>query len=565
MINWFRNALSFEDDQDPTFVSLVKTILIIATISSAALVISQAFAVKRPSDWATVYALAVITLMSGISLIFSYRTVLWPGKLLVPSITLIAVTFIAINADGLHDSAIVGFPIVIIFASLLLGQKAVPMATAFTILGIWTVAYFDFAGINPTEIAKETRLNDVIAVSALQIVAAGSLNGLMRRLNRAVEISRANEQAQIETNQELRELQSTLEERINERTSELSRRATQFQGIAEISKVVIDARGKQNVLLPRIASIIGEQFDFYHVGIYLLDERNEYALLLATNSEGGQKLLSQKHRVPVNRESLVGIVASTGKPLTATDTGDNSSSLNYPEFPNTRSVIDLPLRSGEQTIGILDIHSLEQKAFGNAEIEVLSVLADQVTIAIEVARQFEEAQRSLKETELIYRQYVQQEYNQLVKSRTDRGFVYKNTEVKPLEQPLQNNEILEAIKNGNIHTTEDEQGTRLTVPVKLRGQVIGTLNVNTNGNSKPNAENIEIITAVADRMALALENVGLLGDAQRRAAKERTISEGAARVSAALDIESILQTTAEELERTLGGSEVIIQLGTAEQ
>lgn len=564
MINWFRNALSSEDDQDPAFVALVKTILIIATVSSASLVISQAFAVKEPNDWATVFAIAIITLMSGISLFLSYRKILWPGKLLVPIITLIVITFIAINAKGLHDSATVGFPIVIIVSSLLLGQKAIPVVTTFTILGVWTVAYFDFAGINPTEVAKSTGLDDVIAICALQIVAAGSINGLMRRLNRAVEISRTNEQAQIETNRELRELQSSLEEHIDERTSELSRRAIQFQAIAEISQVVIEARGNQSVLLHQIATVIGEQFDFYHVGIYLLDDRGTYASLLATNSEGGQKLLSQKYKVPVNRESLVGIVASTGKPLTATDTGDNSRSLNYPEFPKTRSVIDLPLRSGEQTIGILDVHSLEQKAFGNAEIEVLSVLADQVTIAIEVARQFEETQRSLRETERIYQQYVRQEYNQLVKSRADRGFVYKNTEVKPLDQPLQNSEILEAIKNGNIYTTEDEHGIRLAAPVKLRGQVIGTLNVNSSGNKILNAENIEIINAVADRMALALENVRLLGEAQRRAAKERTISEGAARVSAALDIESILQTTAEELERTLGGSEVIIQLETSE-
>ena len=94
--------------------------------------------------------------------------------------------------------------------------------------------------------------------------------------------------------------------------------------------------------------------------------------------------------------------------------------------------------------------------------------------------------------------------------------------------------------------------------------MIGTLNVGTNGNNKPSVENIEIITAVADRLALALENVRLLDEAQRRAAKEHTISEGAARVSAALDIESILQTTAQELERMLGSSEVIIQLESEE-
>ena len=561
MLNWLQSFFSSEDDQDPSFITLVRTILIIATVGSAALVVSQAFAVRNPGDWATVYAIAIISLISGISLFLTYRNLLWPGKLLFPALTLVAVTFIAINAKGLHDSAIVGFPIVIIFASLLLGQKAVPLATAFTILAVWTVAYCDFTGINTTEFAKTTRFDDVIAITTLQIAAAGSLNSLMHRLNRAVGISKANEQAQIEANQELRELQTTLEERIEKRTLELSQRAIQFQAIAEVSKVIIDTRGELKVLLPQIANVIGEQFNFYHVGIFLLNESKEYVFLQATNSKGGRKLLAQKFNLPVNRESVVGSVASSGNPSIALEHREDTIPLYYQELSGTRSEIALPLRSGEQIIGVLDIHSQEQSAFGGSEAEVLSILADQVTIAIEVARQYEETQYSLKETERIYQQYVRQEYSRLIKSRPERGFVYKDTEVKPLKSPLQATEILEAIQSGNLQVAENPQGTKLAVPIKLRGLVIGTLNVSMKGNNKPSAENIEVITAVAERLALALENVRLLDEAQRRAAKERTISEGAARVSEALDVESVLQATAEELERVLNSSEVVIQLG----
>lgn len=558
MINWLRDIISSENDQDPSFIKLVRTILIFATTGSAVLAVSQTFVVKETNDWNIVITIATISSISGISLLLSYRNVIWPGKLIFPILTLIAVTFIASNENGLHDVAIGGFPIVIIFASLMLGQRAIPLITVLTVLGVWTVAYFDFAGINTTEIAKNTAIDDVIAVSALQVIAAGALNGLMSRLSRTVVISKENELAQIEANQELRELQSTLEERINERTNELSHRAIQFQAIAEISQVVIGAKGDLDTLLSRIANIIGEQFDFYHVGIYLLDQRAENARLIASNSDIGKSLLERKYKLPVNRDSVVGIVTSTGKPLTVLDTDENEATVNHPEFPDTRSVIGLPLRSGDQTIGALELHSSQQMV--SSATEVLFVLADQVIIAIEVARQFEETQRSLKESEQVYQQYVRQEYNRLVKSQTQRGFVYKDTEVKPLENPLQNEEILEAIKSGNLHLIENEQGAKLAVPIKLRGQVIGTLNIGTNGGNKPNAEKIEIITAVADRLALSLENVRLLDNAQRRASKERTISEGAARISEALNVESILQATAEELERTLGGSEIIIQL-----
>jgi GAF domain-containing protein len=563
MLDWFRSLISVpENDQDPSFTALVRTILIIATIGSVALSVSQAFAVKEPNDWATVIAIAFISLMSGSSLLLSYRNILWPGKILFPALTLLAVTFIAINANGLHDSAIVGFPIVIIFSSLLLGQKAVPVVTVFTILGVWTVAYCDFTGINTTEIAKKTGFDDVFVISALQVIAAGSLNGLMGRLNRALQVSKENERSQLEANRELRELHSTLEDRIKERTSELSQRAIQFRAIAEISRVIIESRVELKELLPRIANVISEQFGFYHVGIFLLDNHKQYAYLKASNSQEGKRLQAQKFRLPINRESTIGNVASSGKLHIALKRGEDTTTLHYQELPQTRSEIALPLRSGEQIIGVLDIHSHEQNAFESGEAEVFNLLADQVSIAIEVARQFEETQHSLKESERIYQQYIRQEYSQLIKSQVKRGFVYKDTEVKPLDIPLQATEIREAVKSGNMHILENKYGTKVAFPLKIRGQVIGTLNIGTNGSNKPSEETIEIISGVAERLALAIENVRLLDEAQRRAAREHAIGEISATVNSSTDMEDILRNAVLELGRKMGGAEVVLELGT---
>ena len=59
-----------------------------------------------------------------------------------------------------------------------------------------------------------------------------------------------------------------------------------------------------------------------------------------------------------------------------------------------------------------------------------------------------------------------------------------------------------------------------------------------------------------------MENARLFQDARRRAAKERLITEATSRISGSLNIENILQATASELERVLGGSEVFIQFGS---
>ena len=73
------------------------------------------------------------------------------------------------------------------------------------------------------------------------------------------------------------------------------------------------------------------------------------------------------------------------------------------------------------------------------------------------------------------------------------------------------------------------------------------------------------MAAVAERAALAMENARLFQDARRRAAKEEAISQATTRISGALNIENILHTTPEELERVLGGSEVLIRFQNKER
>ena len=118
----------------------------------------------------------------------------------------------------------------------------------------------------------------------------------------------------------------------------------------------------------------------------------------------------------------------------------------------------------------------------------------------------------------------------------------------------------------NMTNGSGEKRAALAVPVKLRNEVIGILHVESKDPSKHWQEDeISLVQAVAERAAFAMENARLFQDARRRAAKERLISEASARISGALNIENILQTTAEELERVLGGSEILIQFQGKEQ
>ena len=133
-----------------------------------------------------------------------------------------------------------------------------------------------------------------------------------------------------------------------------------------------------------------------------------------------------------------------------------------------------------------------------------------------------------------------------------------------LEKSLKAPEVLEAIQNGEVvsgsSNGSQEQRATVAVPVKLRGEVIGVIHIESNNLSRHLAQDeVSLVGAVAERAAVAMENARLFQDARRRAVKEQSISEATAKISSAMNIENILHATAEELERVLGVSEVSIR------
>ncbi|HSB02417.1 MAG TPA: cache domain-containing protein, partial [Anaerolineales bacterium] len=210
----------------------------------------------------------------------------------------------------------------------------------------------------------------------------------------------------------LRETLDGLERMVAERTAELlsanegnERRARQFESIAQVARTISSTRDI-DALLTQITTVISREFGFYHIGIFLLDAAKEYAILSATNSEGGRVMLKRGHRLKVGETGIVGYVTGTGSPRVALDTGADAAFFNNPDLPETRSEIALPLRAGEEIMGALDVQSTEPGAFAQEDINILSTLADQVSVAIQNARQFEQTRKALSEAEALAKQFV---------------------------------------------------------------------------------------------------------------------------------------------------------------
>ncbi len=362
----------------------------------------------------------------------------------------------------------------------------------------------------------------------------------------------------------LRRTLEGLERSVEERTAQLleananiQRRAKQFQSIAHVARTISSNLDLES-LLKQITQAISREFGFYHVGVFLLDSAGEYAVLSAANSPGGKRMLARGHRLKVGATGLVGYTAGAGKARIALDTGADAVYFNNPDLPDTRSEIALPLKAGEQVIGVLDVQSTEPNAFSEEDIAILSTLADQVSIAIQNARQNEQTRKALAEAEALSKQFVQTGWNQFTKRQKLLGVRHTGAQTSLLyaRTSKEAKEMLQSANQGGAGTG----GAVLSLPITLRGQVIGTVDVRAPGNREWDPDELDIINAILERAAIAMENARLLAESQKRAAKERTIGEISAKISAQSEAEEVLKTAVLELRRALPETEVVVQL-----
>jgi GAF domain-containing protein/HAMP domain-containing protein len=349
----------------------------------------------------------------------------------------------------------------------------------------------------------------------------------------------------------LRELIQSLEQRVVERTVELQaalkkgeQRSRQYEAITKVTQA-INAMQNLQELLPHISHVISQQFGFYHVGIFLNDPNDQYAILGAANSEGGRRMLKRGHQLKIGEQGIVGYVTSTGRPRIALNVGEDITFFNNPDLPETHSEMALPLRIAGRIIGALDVQSTEPNAFSDDDVEVLSTLADQVSLAIQNARLFEQMQRSLSEAEALSRQYFQETWSRLQHEQKISGVRYNISGTTELEKA-----------RTNLEATQERQ--TVSVPIRLRGETIGTLSVLAPKQENISRDQMDLIKAVADRVAISAENARLFEETTRRAEREHMVSEITAKIRQTNDPDEMLRNAVDELKRALNVSRIEI-------
>jgi len=516
------------------------------------------------------FTIVVLSGLIGVMILSLYllRTgYLKQSGVIIVVLTWLGITLQAYTADGVKDVIVVGYIAVGLLASIIIDWRSASIVILASIGALWAFSLMEVNGLispTPQEPIGFSRDLSIIflAIASLIYFSTTSLRDAIRQANESEQALRA-------SNKNLQELNINLEDRVTSRTLELQsanqrneRRAKQFEAMAQVARATASNQELQT-LLPRLVKVISEQFDFYHAAIFLLDENRDYAVLTAANSEGGQRMLQRVHKLRVGQTGIVGIVSATGAPRIALDVGADAAFFDNPDLPNIRSELALPLRTANEIIGVLDVQSTAANAFQPEDIEVLSTLADQVAIAIQNAHSFGITQELLIEAQKTSGVYLRESWQTLQTQAMRIGYIISGNTLKPLNKLKSSSQINQAIA-GKETVAENGKNPTLAIPIRLRNEVIGVVNINMPKEHDWDPDEVDIVEAVADRLALAIETSLLLETTQRRAEIERVTSEISGKISSTTQFESILRTAAEELSRALGGSEVIVQLQSPE-
>jgi len=178
---------------------------------------------------------------------------------------------------------------------------------------------------------------------------------------------------------------------------QVQRRARELESAALISAITTAQMDVDEVLWS-VANQVKEKFRRYHAQIYLLDQLGDNLLLAAGSGEVGRQLVESGHKISIlNPTSFIARVARTRQGFYINDTRKTPDFLPNKLLPDTQAELAIPIMYGDKLLGVLDVQDSHIDAFDEVDVQVKSTLANQIAIALQNARQYQQTQQRLRD------------------------------------------------------------------------------------------------------------------------------------------------------------------------
>lgn len=350
-----------------------------------------------------------------------------------------------------------------------------------------------------------------------------------------------------------------------------NRSADLLRVAAEVGQITTTILDLQQLFVQAV-EIIRNRFGYYHVQVFLVNEEETHAELVASTGSVGRQLLERGHRLGVGSRSVIGRVTLTGEVVRVSNTERGSVHARNELLPDTRAEMALPIIDGSKIIGALDVQSVHASAFNETDIRALEVLASQLATAVRNARLFEEqaarseenkrlyiaAQTSLAEIERLNRQLTGDAWRSYMDRERDVTGITALGE--NIDQGAEWTAAMhEAARRRRPYIPPERD--RIAVPVLLRDEVIGAVEIMVEPGTEPQ-DLQETVKSITQRLALSLDNARLYEESQVTASRQRHINEIVGRYQTAHSIDDLLHITLTELSESLAAQQAAIRIST---
>jgi signal transduction histidine kinase/CheY-like chemotaxis protein/low affinity Fe/Cu permease len=348
-------------------------------------------------------------------------------------------------------------------------------------------------------------------------------------------------------------------------------------------------------VLERAVRLVQESFGYHHVALFTLD-REQGELVMRAGAGQFNPLFPPDHRLNLG-QGMVGWVGLHGKTLLANDVDAEPRHINfYPDMIPTRSELSVPIRVGEEVVGVLDVQSPQLNTFDENDVLAMQTLADQLAIALRNAQLYQETVQRLKEVEtldavttaLTHSLDLDQVLQAIVDSATHlipgstSGMIHlANEELgklipratspevhiqQELEMPIGEGIaglVMQEKRLINVPNVEKDPRfltmdaassykSLLTAPLMIDGDCIGTLSLNSSQVGAFNADDERLLTTLAAQATIAVRNARLHQEVQRRVEELTFLNRVGRAVTSSLDLEQVLMRVMEETTHVLG-------------
>lgn len=337
---------------------------------------------------------------------------------------------------------------------------------------------------------------------------------------------------------------------------QLARKAAEISALREISRA-ISAPSDLDTTLGLITRKTAEVMRMDSCSIYLLDAQGEYLVLKATTGLAAEAVGLGRLRLG---EGLTGWAAQTGQPAASANA---PADPRFKYVPGTgenrfRSLLAVPLATAGKTVGAINVQTRDRHEYTEDQIELLSIIADMASGALEKARLHDSMRRQIMELSTLAEVsetltsplYLEQILRLLVEMAarvfeaplctvmlldgTELVLAATHPEREHQQRPRQTLRAGQGIPglaaesgqpvassdlatDQRFHAYELPAGpftphvrSALAVPLRVRDRTLGVVSCYTDRQHEFTQTEVNLLQTLANQTALAIENAGLV-------------------------------------------------------